>query len=132
MNKDKLLKEIQENEELLHQCIAAINNDRKYPIKLSWANIITIGTILVSLIGGSFGFGYKVCYEVDKTKMAKLEVAWQDERSILQREKNRLLGENETLKNQIKYLQWKYDVVSEKYKSVKEFFELLEMEEEAK
>lgn len=125
MNKDKLLQELEENEELTRQCLDAINDNKKYPVKLTWANIITVGSLFVTIVGGSFGFGYKVNDEVNKTKIAKLERQWEYEKVQLNKEHTNTLAQNNDLKRQIKYLQWQLHVVSKKYKNVKEFFELL-------
>lgn len=102
---------------------------KKYPIKLEWKNLITIGTILISIISGSFGFGVYISNELAKTKIAKLERKWEDEKAEIKRELNKVIQENDNLHNQIQYLKWRISVTNKKYEEVEEFFKLLEKSE---
>jgi len=125
MDKDRLLQELEENEELTRQCLDAINEGKKYPVKLTWANIITVGSLIVTIVGGSFGFGYKVNDEINKTKIAKLERHWESEKLQFKKDYKLLEEELHTTNRDLKYFKWQLNVVSKKYKNVKEFFELL-------
>ncbi len=102
---------------------------KRYPIRLEWKNIITIGTIIISIVTGSFSFGIYISNELAKTKIARLERGWENEKASMDRKLNLSLSENDRLKEEIKYLKWKLFVTNKKYEEVEEFFKLLKESE---